>query len=237
MCCRAAICIHAGSTSSAQAADCNVARTSQAENTFTLARSTTPSQQCVCTTCEGPQCASHFWLPGTDRTCPYRPPLHLLPGVTTYFRFQQEATGQQPSVTGLQGGNWCRFQSGGSFITGYIRNGVCNGPDASSATFEVFCPYAVSTCSTADLNACGRTGLVNPTTRRSCSCDYWCQVYGDCCGANPSSIAAQCPSMTPSIDRTTTGSCPAGLGVGANQAACASYRPRGTFTATMFAEK
>ena len=192
--------------------------------TFTLTPSAANSQQCVCTTCHSERCASRFWLPGSNITCPFRPQLHFRPNVTTFFRFPQESTGQQPSVSGLAGGNWCRFRMGEEIEFGYLRGGACHSANLlASFTFEIFCPYAVSSCS----SACGHDGLVNPTTRASCACDYWCQLYGDCCGDNPNSIASQCPAMAPSANLATTGSCRDRKGVATNQAMCASYRPGG----------
>jgi hypothetical protein len=86
-----------------------------------------------------------LWLP--DGTCPYRPPVYFAADVTTFFTFPGE-TGQQPvESTNLEGGNWCRFQSGDAWVTGYRRNGLCNGAnEQSSGTFELFRPFVTTTC-------------------------------------------------------------------------------------------
>jgi hypothetical protein len=185
------------------------------------------SQQCVCTTCQGPSCGARFWATGSDLTCPYRPPLHLVPSVTTMYAFPGETTQQPTDVAGLESapvGNWCRFRWRGAWVAGYLRSGVCRGPTASSANFEIFCPFMVPSCA----SACNVKHLVNPVTRKSCSCDYWCQLYGDCCGPDPSNAVAECPTMTPSVDFSVTRSCPARTGLASQQTSCSTYRPAGT---------
>lgn len=194
----------------------------QAGGSLTI-QPTAGSQQCVCTTCQGAACASHFWLSGPDATCPYRPPVHSSPGVTTFYKFPG-VTGQQPPVQNLEGGNWCRFQSAGTWVMGYLRSGSCNAANGqTSNTFDVFCPFLVTGCD----NACNVMALVNPTTRTTCSCDYWCQLYGDCCGPTNNNAANQCPTMAPSLNFATTRSCPARTGLAAQQNACSTFRPAG----------
>jgi hypothetical protein len=175
---------------------------------------------------QGAACVARFWLPGQNTTCPYRPPLRFESSITTFFTFPGD-TAQQPSAKDLQGGNWCRFESGGAWLTGYVREKACHAAGGeSSSTFELFCPFVTNSCA----DACNVKGLVDNATCGSCSCDYWCQLYGDCCGQG-SDIAAQCPEMTPTLDFARTRNCSARAGLAAQQPLCGtaagSFRPSG----------
>lgn len=207
------------------AGGCQVASTSQA-GSFQLTPATSPSQLCVCTTCGGAACDALFWQkqPGASTTCPYRPPLHFTSNVTTFFKFPG-STAQQPDTAGLQGGNWCRFKPAWStWVAGYVREGACHGSNGqSSATFDTFCPFLVNSCD----SACNAKGLVDSTTRATCSCDYYCELYTDCCGPANSNATSQCPTMAPSLNFTETRSCPARTGIAPQQNACSTFRPAG----------
>lgn len=212
-------------------ADCMVATTSEASNTYTVSPEARPTQLCACTTCEGDTCASHFWAPTVaGATCPYRPLLYFQPNITTFFDFPG-ATGQQPNVDGMQGGNWCRFRSNTKWVTGYVRDGACNSGDGRTSTyFELFCPFAVSSCK----QSCGHRGLVDRATLKSCACDYWCQLYGDCCGSDTSNPGEQCSTMQPTTELAYAASCPNRLGINAQESACHSYRPAGMYICRVY---
>lgn len=220
--------VHAGSIPQGVADTCQVASTSQQGGAFQLTPATPSLQLCVCTTCEGEACVSLFWQSSKSSSstpCPYRPPLHFKKEVTTFFKFPGD-TAQQPATAGLQGGNWCRFKTARTttWVVGYVREGACQGSNGEvSTTFDTFCPFLVNSCN----GACNVKGLVNPTTRTPCSCDYWCPLYGDCCGPTNSNAASQCPTMEPSVDFATTRSCPKRTGLASQQAACDTFRPAG----------
>ena len=234
---------YAGSIPQDKAGRCQIASTSQG-NDFKINQLPQPSELCVCTTCGGTACDSILWLPGPVSSaawCPYRPPLHFLSGVTTFFQYPP-TTGQQPAVANLQGGQWCKFQAAdATWVTGYERGGKCHAGNGQSSTkYQLFCPFMVNSCT----NACNIKGLVNPNTQGRCSCDYWCHLYGDCCGqygdadSNSRNAWQVCPNMKPfgptmfgqTIINTgfvQTRSCSNLAGLAQHQDPCGSYRPAG----------